>query len=330
MKTFCALTISFFLFFSCKKGDAPPDQPQGSVNRQDSVKVDSLDIHVVGARNGILYYWKNGLEKTLSKTTGADGIANAIGISDTNVYVVGRVGFTAKVWKNGVATNLSDGSFMTHSKSIAISNGDVYIAGFEFSSPRNNIVVWKNGVKSIVATTGEIPDANGIAVAGNDVYVIGSFNERAFCWKNGIAIPLSHPDSLTSTSGIAVSGNDVYISGIENARAVFWKNGVKTILSHQSSLTKGIAVLGSDVYVVGAENWNTAVYWKNGIKTVLGTNINYAHANAISIYKNDVYIAGDIGGFDYYWKNDVRTRMTSYPGVNANSGSAVNILVVKR
>jgi len=71
--------------------------------------------------------------------------------------------------------------------SIALSGGDIYVAGFHVVGGITHACYWKNG-----ATVGLASDAsaNSIAILGNDVYVAGYIKNKAVYWKNGKVVYL--------------------------------------------------------------------------------------------------------------------------------------------
>jgi len=76
-------------------------------------------------------------------------MANSICTSGNDVYVAGTVregltadGTIATFWKNGKPQRLSDGKNKAGAESIFVSDGDVYVAGYDGDLAK----IWKNGV----------------------------------------------------------------------------------------------------------------------------------------------------------------------------------------
>jgi hypothetical protein len=217
-------------------------------------------------------------------------------------------------WKDGEEVLLGDGSKHFFSTSIAVTSGDVYVAGIHLTNGVSRPVYWKNGIlHSLSEHATASSSVTDIAISGDDVFI--AFNEGnddgisvAKYWKNGNVIPLSNGTKAEGVISIFVSGNDVYAAGYEEQGgdsplvAKYWKNGEDfTLTSGQfQAVAASIFVDGDDVYVAGYEyafdevtNWSypIAKYWKNGEEVILG---DYnSHAKGIEVHEGIVYVVGD-------------------------------------
>lgn len=187
---------------------------------------------------------------------------------------------------------------------------------------------------SIITVTNSCKKNDQIPVAKN-IYIAGSVSNGtvavATYWKNGVATYLTDGTKGAIAYAIAVSGNDVYVGGIEqdapsgNVIIKYWKNGISTTLSMGLLAEFGsMTVVGKDVYVCGNEIDNTkhvAKYWKNGVETKLTNGTNDAHANAIAVSGNDVYVVGSDGvSGARLWKNGTAINL---PGLGRPYSIAV-------
>jgi hypothetical protein len=209
-----------------------------------------------------------------------------------DIYAVGAetVGnlFKAVLWKNNVLTVLDSGIYGARAFSVAVANGNTYVAGFEGSPSGNDVaVLWTNGVATTLTDGTGTGIAEGVAVSGADVYVVGyqvSFNQSlgsyvqaAMYWKNGSPIVLN--------SGLPTSGTSQFIP---NAGAT------------------AIAVDGADIYIAGfvgaqtetAPNTYTnepiVTYWKNGVATSITSGLEYAATSGITVQNGHVYVSGQL------------------------------------
>ncbi len=148
-------------------------------------------------------YWKNGTVVQLPK--GAQHVAYPmdIAVSGSDIHVVGHGKIysmtdmakeLALYWKNGEIEALTDGNESARAYGIFLHGQDVYICGWEGSTP----CYWKNGNKVILplepgATYGQ---AYAICVVGDNVYTCGESDGKGIYWKNGI------PTTLTDLSRI--------------------------------------------------------------------------------------------------------------------------------
>ncbi|MBX2964055.1 MAG: hypothetical protein KF687_16195 [Cyclobacteriaceae bacterium] len=262
--------------------------------------------------------WKNGEAQYLTELDDeeeylVDSRANAVFVWNDDVYVAGsqtKVGYgdpgpfwyynaiivesKAMVWKNGEPQTLSalEGK-SAGANSVFVSDGDVYVAGFEGS----NAILWKNGTRQMLFAG---TNATSVFVVGTDVYVAGitagSGSTSAVVWKNGV--PQYTISDSNYASSVFVVGADVYVAGSRLGFkhcdrypicsfniAMVWKNGESYPLSVPqqpqdlneiaSSNCYSVFVSGDDVYAVGMSSFDynsgsTAggseipVIWKNG------------------------------------------------------------------
>jgi hypothetical protein len=146
-------------------------------------------------------FWKNG-DSTILKKDGYT-MLNALKVMDNNVYIAGTNFPNGAYWTNGEMHDLGQ---HTDALDVDVWNGDVYVAGYEYSND-HMAVYWKNGQ----LVTLEKGIATGIQIVNGDIYICGYVDienvSTAVYWKNGVrnvAGVSSSPGLDVTTSGIGV------------------------------------------------------------------------------------------------------------------------------
>jgi sulfur transfer complex TusBCD TusB component (DsrH family) len=289
--------------------------PEGTTTSDATcVYVSGNDVYVTGRASsigendfGIAMLWKNGVARDLSADAPVAWYASSaysVYVENNDVYVAiqnnGEENYinTASIWKNGTVTDITDGVRDAHPRSLYVSNGNTYVAGWEWKENYTYLAkLWKNGEETALADNHSF--AYSIYVSGNDVYVAGydasGDVHKAKLWKNGVATVLNSGFGYSEASSVFVSGNDVYVAGEEedangNNLARLWKNGVATSLGDGSrpAGAMSVYVLDSNVYVLGVEiNANDRIVgkiWKNGKEiTTISDEANDVYAMSIFI-----------------------------------------------
>ncbi|NLJ82074.1 MAG: Ig domain-containing protein [Bacteroidales bacterium] len=266
----------------------------------------SKTIYMVGAVNGEVILWKNGVLQKMEEKYNTSYVnrGTSIFVSDNDdVYVTGDVNESAKLWKNGILQNLEDGK-RGRASSVFVSGSNVYVAG-EISVKGTTIAtLWKNGLRQNLEKTDSYSYASSVFVSENDVYVVGGTHGFARLWKNGV-IQYSG-DTNHKYISVSVSGNDIYVVGYvstfsdpKNWIATLWKNDVAQYLTDENSYSIAYSAFVSenDVYVIGRAN-GIITLWKNGIKQKL-ENADVSHSPSVFVSDNNVYV----GGFRKLWVN---------------------------
>lgn len=305
----------------------------GPKDTDDSSEESQYDIYVAGSnKDGYATYWKNGtafINQNLKEPY------KDIAVSGSDVYTLSSLGYHKN---NGTATALAGSS---SGKSIIVSDGIVYVAGWIKSSPYR-ATYWKNGTAINLSGGGSGEShANSITVSGGNVYVAGFENypytsggitnhySTARYWKNSTGVKLSGSAGRNADSNsIFVSGNDIYVAGWQDDGykgmvAKYWKNGTQVNLTNgnKSAYAEVIAVSpNGDVHVAGRNFYDgygvRIVYWKNGVDNMIGTaamTVNIQGAYSIALADNDVYIVALDSGYKLF-KNGIATTFTSESG----------------
>ena len=251
-----------------------------------------------------------------------------------HVYISGISDGRSVYWKDGVLNALTaSGTFnFALGNSIAVSNNNVYVAGYElFDTNTYKATIWKNGIGT--ALTNVQSFAKAIAVVNDDVYIVGTENYVAKIWKNGVSTVLSATGKPTS---IMVYNNNVYVGGSEgnagNSAGTIWTNGTPTRLygfcfpgacTFDNTIINDIFVVDNDVYAVGTSISDSGIedniIWKNGIATQIAIK-----PSSIFIKNNEMYIAGTVGNTASIWKNGTITSLTD--GSNQAFANSVYVL----
>jgi len=172
-----------------------------------SLKVNNTTVHSTGVHSGTAKYW-SGTTGTL--LTGSGVIPYSLFIEGSDVYICGDEGTHAIYYRNGVKHDL-ELSFTSHSRSIFVRNGNVYVGGYYYPGSQSKACYWINGTRIDMP---DVPDlegiaetyANGIVVDENDVYMSGyafddmsGYSSEGCYWKN------STRHILTGTASMATS-----------------------------------------------------------------------------------------------------------------------------
>jgi hypothetical protein len=168
-------------------------------------------------------------------------------------------------WRNGTAQYLSDGTRHAQANSVFVSEGNIFIAGWEANPQGREVAtLWRNGIAQRLSgrwnasrgTPGIIPEgATSVFVSDNDVFVTGWDGAFATVWKNGAIQHLNDGRiNHASAFSVFVFGNDVFITGWEGNTITFWENGDIHFLSDGSRLAVGndiFVTATGDVFIAG-------------------------------------------------------------------------------
>jgi hypothetical protein len=188
--------------------------------------------------------------------------------------------------------------------------------------------------QSIISCSNSDDSAEDNQISGGKYYAVGStygknkdnnFTQLASVWIDGEPTILSNTASSSVANAVTFYNNDTYIVGTEslnngNAILKIWKNNTGESLTDGNHTVEAtdLTVNEGNVYISGNEfigtlNSSIATIWKNGQAIRLSDKT--SEANAIYLYKNDVYATGykiiDDKKTAIVWKNGVETVLTS-------------------
>lgn len=246
------------------------------------IYVDGEDIYVVGdeydGNISVAKVWKNGVATILS---GDDSRANSIFVDNGIVYVAGTTGdgTIPVVWKDGVVEVLSvtENQFV-YTSSIFVSEGEIYIAGYEYINGAPRATLWIDGEANYLSEIYSI--ANSVFINNETVYVAGHEGDgpdkKATIWVNQDKVSGSPTSEATD---IFVENGVIYNALRYNGNLQIWKNG--SLLYDLPKPDWGIFALKSIwvsnevVYSVGFQHDNPISYWINDELFILeGTETN--------------------------------------------------------
>lgn len=264
-----------------------------------AIAVQDSDVYILVHDGYAIKYWKNDEEITVYEKIGGSASIGDMAVTENgDVYIAGDVWEggkdVARYWKNDVFTDLAYNNNETYARGIAVSNDDVYVAGFTRSGSGVDdaaiALYWKNGVP-VQLSDGNVPTyAWKIAVSGEDVHVVGESrdggNWSPKYWRNGIEIPLSGGSRATD---ITIVDEEVYIAISGSWKMRYWQNGTQIEVGDAAS-AEGIAVYNGSVYTVGeirneANDTFAVAYWQNTSMFSLTDETYNSTARAITVVK---------------------------------------------
>lgn len=326
------LFLLCLLLVRCSSSENPPPKLPASV-------------YVTGMHEAYeMAYWKDG-KRFLPDDDGAWSTSSDIAVSDDDVYVSGQINSdnyrnVACYWKNEelfvIGSSLETDT--TWTQGIAVSEGDVYVAGTQLNADGFQAVYWKNGVLHELNSSPNQSIVNGMMISDGDVYICGYTmiydpeeyypRYQAAYWKNGVLKLLSDGGIESMAEDIAVENGDVYIVGYNyiwsagnQRKVVYWKNDEQHELSPISDpsdyylIANGIAVEDGHVYISGREFSfgsdipDKGIYWIDGEATSIASASNDISLSAIAVWEGEVFTTGMEDGRGYYWWNKKRYEL---------------------
>jgi uncharacterized protein YjdB len=253
----------------------------------------------------------------ITATTEDGGFEAECEVTVANVYAAGYEDnaqgiAVAKLWVNGVPRELGNGIYPSYANSVFVSNGIVYVAGYELKAQVSRAMLWVNdgmSVSPVDITNGSShAGASSVAVSNGVTYVAG-YEENmgvpvARLWMNGVPLTLSGSGTKAGASSVFIEDGIVYVAGYEEfngiSRAKLWVNFVPSDVSTGSvnAAATSVFVSGGKICVAGYENsspFNTlrrAMLWINGAPEILSADNNNAAATSVCASGSNVYVAG--------------------------------------
>jgi archaellum component FlaF (FlaF/FlaG flagellin family) len=223
---------------------------------------------------------------------------------------------------------------------IAVSNGNVFVAGYYYNTSNKKVVcLWTNGGSAVpISDTTVNSEATAITVSGGTVYISGFYElvdsdpttsqYQACYWEGTTKVDLPQPVYLvaantTDVKATAITVSDdghVYVAGDFKTKdngwtawkACYWEDtntytildGAPTGSYAYGHYTSAIALDGTDIYVAGWYTTNNggdgACYWKNGAYTKLSST-GYPYTSAMTIIDGIPYFGGGYTNVNADW-----------------------------
>ena len=310
-----------------------------------SVFVYGSDIYAAGMTKTTnqAAVWKNGtLLHTL--TTGI-GKAYSVVVDGDSVYTTGweydvTYNYVPKVWKNSrmlyqLGAGVPSIPYLSYTTvkpthivtmQLCISNGDIYVAGFDTVGGMNTAKLWINGTDMNIPKYNGSTDtswANSVSVLDGDVYVAGTERDSlALLWTNGntptmlssgcmsqansiftvnTSAPTTYPVTVTNGSG---SGN-------------YAENATVTITADPApagKVFKEWVISPSNVTFTGGTSVNSSTATFTMPAQAVTATATYDSILS-TICPHDVYVGGQFKSFRAaVWKNGVPTYLTAGDG----------------
>lgn len=304
--------------------------------------------------------WRNGVE-TLLTDGSHDGFCNSVCADDNdNIYVVGceavgdlvddgyydpynqNVGILWKFKDNNHAQVerivLSDGKNNTSPMAVAVSNGNVHIAGFDTPVYDRRALYWRNGVMNVLTDGSTDALAYCIWVDGDDVYIGGYIQPAdnvqggvATIWKNGVAQSLTDGKTVAKVTALYMDNGTLYAAGMEKPsggrwKGVLWADGVrvKDFTDHVGTEVTGLYVKDGDYIIEGnmtdtgsSGDIYTCIWTKEGVQKFETASL--CQGTALAVDGENVYVAGNEYSMDmttyedhykaYLWKNGEKEEL---------------------
>lgn len=185
------------------------------------VSISGNNVYVAGEKSNadgfaVATVWKGNKDMTdwsnCEVISLSDGLTHAyaesIHVDGNDVYAAGykSTGGNSKIavmWKNGVETKLSSNE--SYAVSVSVSDGKVYVAGWEYVEVNGKdcavATLWEDGVAQHLYDQPHSSQARCVVTKGKNIFVSGFIGDQAVIWINGKAGALTdgtYPTCITS------------------------------------------------------------------------------------------------------------------------------------
>ncbi|MEL6973883.1 MAG: IPT/TIG domain-containing protein [Bacteroidota bacterium] len=293
----------------------------------EAFSVFDFDMYVVGSR-----VWKNNILLESIDFSFNSFLLNGIQIENNNVYVLGTKGANTlnsqmRTWKNGQPLQIDLDLFSRSlSSDILIEDDDISILGNAVLNGIQRGALWQgNESQSLpIAFLGDTnSEFSAFTNANGTTFIVGRNTFTPSIWVNGTAFSLPLAGNISGRArDIAIANNTTeYIVGEVSSfdtsgQPVIWINRELNSLPLPDGLgvvqiTGVVADDKGNYYIVGYVNDNgffKAIIWKNGIFSFL-SNDPFSFAYDVTVFRDDIYVAGSIGGQAVVWKNGEPTYL---------------------
>ena len=309
--------LLFIILSGCQYFTMMPYREWKEINDKDEV-----DIYVAGSYNALPCYWKNGIKTELEHE--GTGYATSISFNGQNLYIGGGDNGFPCYWKNGKKINLDHtGNLGATLFSMSVNGGIVFSCGYETIISTQKACYWINEKQYFLKLpNGATGDSRGISiVVDNDTlnfYISGYYQNGtnyACYWENGGEC-ITIGTSGSEAQDIFVSNGKKYILIEQLSNMSYWVDGASYLLQGAPTLLSSIYVYNGDVFVAGKIGTDVCIWKNQNLNNILSTNdaINALYANTISIYNDDIYVAGMFNNIGVnnasYWKNNNLTNLS--------------------
>ena len=304
----------------------------GQAFTDEAFTVFDFDMYIVGSNAQI---WKNNILQE-SIAIPSNPILNGIQSLENDIYLLGTNNNQIGVWKNQEPLPIDLDVFSnSSSEDIFVSEMEVAIVGRGVINGTLRGTLWRgsNSQTLPVAFVGEAStEFSAIAINHGSTFIVGRTNvfnsssSSPTVWVNNTSFPLPLPitenkGGKTEDIAIANNGTEYIVGKVFSNKPIIWINRELNVLPLPGGLTPVFMEItavtvdeNGNYYVIGYVNDSDgvikAVIWKNGIFSFLSNDIDsFSLANDVTVFRDDIYVVGTIGGQAVVWKNGEPTYL---------------------
>lgn len=197
-----------------------------------SVFVQSGDVYALGKNNGVVKYWKNGVETNVTGIPDASEIKK-IAVYGADLCILFSFENSVNLWKNGSVTTLSDGVKADKARSMSYDGGNLYVLAEEEYNGEKKIKYWKNGTVHYLSTVNASLAAYDIDVLEDIVVIAGDNDNYGGYWYDRMRFSVG-ASSGSTIHAIKKFKDNVYMVGVDGGFKVW--DAAKSIYSDSKTL----------------------------------------------------------------------------------------------